>query len=163
MASLKEAVDDFLAQEVIAVAGVSREGTLPANHIFRKLKSAGYQVYPVNPRAQEVEGVASFPDLASVPAQIQGLVIAAPPEAADALVEECIRLGIRRVWMHRSFGPGSVSEGATQRCKEAGIAVIPGACPMLYLEPVDLGHRCIRWILGFGGRLPRPEGFSSSD
>jgi predicted CoA-binding protein len=108
MAEIREAVSDFLAQKTIAVAGVSRDGDLPANHIFRKLKGAGYEVFPVNPNAHEVEGVACFPDLKSVPAQIQGLVIATPAAAADPLVEECIRLGIPRVWMHRSFGAGSV-------------------------------------------------------
>ena len=119
---------------------------------------AGYQVFPVNPRASEVEGVTCYPDLDSVPVELQGLVIAAPPEAAESLVEDCIRLGIRRVWMHRSFGPGSVSDEASLRCREAGIALIPGACPMMYVPPVDLGHKCIRWFLTVSRRLPEPEG-----
>ena len=160
MADLRTAVADFLARKRIAVAGVSRDGNLPANHIFRKLRNAGYDVYPVNPNAREVEGVACFPDLASVPVEIEGLVIATPAAAAGPLVEDCIRLGIPRVWMHRSFGEGSVDEGAAARCKEAGIALIPGACPMMYVEPVDVAHRCIRWVLGVSRKLPVPEGFS---
>jgi predicted CoA-binding protein len=159
MASIAEAVGDFLAQKTIAVAGVSRDGDLPANLIFKKLRRAGYEVFPVNPNAQEVEGTRCFPDLDSVPAEIQGLVIATPPSAADSLVEECVRLGIRRVWMHRSFGEGSVSQEAIRMCEEAGIAVIPGACPMMYVEPVDFGHKCIRWVLKVSGKLPGPRGF----
>lgn len=161
MADLRGAVSDFLEQKTIAVAGVSRDGDLPANLIFRKLRTAGYEVFPVNPAAEEVEGVPCFPDLASVPAAIQGVVIATPPAAADTLVEECVSLGIPRVWMHRSFGEGSVSRTASQRCREAGIAFIPGACPMMYVEPVDFGHKCIRWFLGVGRKLPTPEGFHS--
>jgi predicted CoA-binding protein len=163
MPDLKAAVAEFLAQRRFAVAGVSRDGNLPANHIFRKLRDAGYEVYPVNPKAQEVEGVVCFPKLASLPVKVDGLVIAAPPGAAASLVEECIELGVPRVWMHRSFGEGSVSEEAVQMCRGAGISVIPGACPMMYVEPVDLGHRCIRWFLGVGRKLPEPEGFSSPD
>jgi len=159
MTDLKLAVTDFLAQKRIAVAGVSRDGNLPANHIFKKLRSAGYEVYPVNPNTREVEGVGCFPDLASVPAEIDGVVIATPAAAAGPLVEECVRRGIPRVWMHRSFGEGSVSEDAATRCREAGIAVIPGACPMMYVEPVDLAHRCIRWVLDVSRKLPHPEGF----
>jgi predicted CoA-binding protein len=159
MASIAEAVGDFLAQKTIAVAGVSRDGDLPANLIFKKLRRAGYEVFPVNPNAQEVEGTRCFPDLASVPAEIQGLVIATPPAAADGLVEDCVRLGIPRVWMHRSFGDGSVSQEAVRRCQESGIAVIPGACPMMYVEPVDFGHKCIRWVLKVGGKLPEPRGY----
>ena len=160
MATIAEAVGDFLDQKTIAVAGVSRDGDLPANLVFKKLRSAGYEVFPVNPNAQEVEGTRCFPDLASVPAEIQGLVIATPPVAAVSLVEDCIRLGIPRVWMHRSFGEGSVSPEAIRRCRESGIAVIPGACPMMYVEPVDFGHRCIRWVLKVSGKLPEPRGFS---
>lgn len=159
MAELRDAVEDFLSAKRLAVAGVSREGNLPANAIFRKLKSSGYDVYPVNPRAQEVEGVPCFADLASVPASLEGVVIATPPGAAEELVRECADLGIGKVWMHRSFGGGSVSDSAVRLCREEGISVIAGACPMMFLEPVDFGHRCFRWILGGVGKLPRPEGF----
>lgn len=161
MANMREAVADFLAQKTIAVAGVSRDGNLPANLIFRKLKGAGYEVFPVNPKTREVEGVECFPDLASVPAEIQGLVIATPPDAAETLVEDCIRLGVPRVWIHRAFGEGSLSPTAAKRCQEAGIALIPGACPMMYVEPVDFGHKCIRWVLRVGRKLPEPTGFAS--
>ena len=157
MSQLVDAVRAFLDQERLVVAGVSRERNLPANHIFRKLVATGYQVYPVNPRATEVEGVRCFPDLASVPEEIQGVVIATPPEAGVAIVRECVEQGIPRVWMHRSFGEGSVSEDAVALCREAGITVIPGACPMMYVEPVDVAHTCIRWVLKLGGKLPLPE------
>ena len=156
MPNLSAAVKDFLAQERLAVAGVSRDGNLPANLIFKKLRDGGYQVYPVNPNASEVEGVECFPDLRSVPETIQGVVVATPPQATESVVQECIDLGIPRVWMHRSFGQGSVSEAAVELCRSEGISVIPGACPMMYLEPVDLGHRCFRWVLGLTGKLPKP-------
>jgi hypothetical protein len=59
--------------------------------------------------------------------------------------------------MHRSFGTGSVSEEAVNLCREKGIEVIPGACPMMFCEPVDFGHRCMRWLLKVTGGLPAPE------
>ena len=84
-------MSDFLAPKIIAAAGVSRDGDLPANLISRKLRTAGYEVFPVNPKARDVEEAECFPDLASVPAEIQGLVIATAPAAAESLLEECIR------------------------------------------------------------------------
>jgi predicted CoA-binding protein len=73
----------------------------------------------------------------------------------DEIVRQCAELGIRRVWMHRSFGEGSVSQTAVDFCRKNQIAVIPGGCPMMFCEPVDFGHKCMRWILSLTGGLPR--------
>lgn len=156
MPTLQEAVDDFLAQRRIAVAGVSREGNLPANHILRKLRDAGYEAIPLNPSAGEVEGTTAYARLSDVPGTIDALVIGTPPEATEAVVEDAIALGIRRVWMHGGIGPGSVSDPAVERCREAGISVIPGACPMMFVPPVDPFHRCLRGFRKVTNRLPEP-------
>lgn len=152
---LRAAIDDFLAQKSIAVAGVSRsEKTAPANLIYEKLKAAGHKVFALNPRATEIDGEPCYPNLAALPHTPDALVIATHPDVALSLVEACASLGISRVWMHRSFGQGSVSETATDFCREHGITVIAGACPMMYCQPVDFPHRCMRGILKLTGGLP---------
>ena len=85
------------------------------------------------------------------------LILLLRPEKTFDVVRECAELGIRRVWMHRSFGDGNVSEEAVRICREHGIAVIPGACPLMFCRSADLGHRCMRWWLGVRGGLPEPE------
>lgn len=158
MNDLRAAVDEFLSQRRIAVAGVSRNGGEAANLVYRKLRAAGFEVFAVNPKATEVEGDPCYPDLHSIPGgEIDGVVIATHPDVTGQVVEECAQAGIRRVWMHRSFGAGSVSEDAVRRCHELGIAVIPGACPMMFCAPVDAGHRCMRWVLRLTGGLPKPS------
>ncbi len=154
MARLDEAVRQFLDHKRIAVAGVSRGGTLPANAIYKKLRGAGYEVFAVNPAASEVEGGPCYPNLAAIPGGVDAVVIATPPDAAEGLVRESADLGVRHVWMHRSFGQGSVSASAAALGREKGLSVIDGACPMMYVNP-DVGHRCIRWFLGITGGLPK--------
>lgn len=129
MATLGEAVDDFLAQRRIAVAGVSRTSGQAANLIYRRLREKDYQVFPLNPNAETVEGDPCFPDLRSIPGGVDGVVVATTPEVTEKIVEECAELGIRRVWMHRSFGAGSVSERAVDVCRVNRITVIAGGCP----------------------------------
>ncbi len=155
MSTLQETVTDFLAQKRIAVAGVSRSGDGVANIIYRKLRDAGYQVFPINPQATEVEGVPCYAGVEAIPEGVDGVVIATPPQAADQIVRECAEAGVPRVWMHRSFGEGSVSSEAVEFCREQNITVIPGGCPMMFCEPVDFGHKCIRWILNLTGGLPK--------
>jgi hypothetical protein len=154
VSGMNPAIADFLAQRNIAVAGVSRKGpTQPANLIYRKLRDGGYRVFPVNPATDQMEGGKCYPNLASIPEALDGVVIATRPEVTEKVVEECIKLGVPRVWMHCSFGEGSVSEKAIANCKSHQIKVIDGGCPMMFCAPVDLPHRCMRWFLGVTGRL----------
>jgi hypothetical protein len=152
---MPEATREFLAQKSIAVAGVSRTEVDAANLVYRKLRSLGYQVFAVNPNAATVEGDPCYPDLKSIPAALDGVVIATRPEVAEQIVQECAELGITRVWLHRSFGAGSVSPKAVAFCHEHGITVIPGGCPQMFCEAADFGHRCMRWVLNVTGGLPR--------
>lgn len=154
MQDLRAAAEEFLAQRRIAVAGVSREQGQAANAIYRRLREAGYDVAAVNPQADEVEGDRCYPSIGALPETPDGVLIATHPSVAPAVARECVEAGVPRVWMHRSFGTGSASDEATAICREAGIAVLDGGCPMMYLEPVDIAHRCIRWILGATGQLP---------
>lgn len=154
MDSLRQSADEFLAQRRIAVAGVSRSGGEAANFVYKKLRDTGYKVFAVNPNAEEVEGDRCYPDLAAIEGGVDAVVIATHPDVSAHVVRECAACGVPRVWMHRSFGPGSVTDEAVALCHEHGIAVIAGACPLMFLSHADLGHRCMRWILERMGKLP---------
>jgi uncharacterized protein len=154
MSRLPKNVAAFLSGKRYAVAGVSRDPKQAANAIFRRLVASGFEVIPVNPQAAEVEGVRCYPDLASIPGEIDGVVIATPPAAALSVVQQCAAKGVKHVWFHRSFGAGSVSKHALDACKTHGIAVLEGGCPLMYCEPVDGGHKCIRWWLRLLGKVP---------
>jgi uncharacterized protein len=161
MDRLKAAAAEFLAQRRIAVVGVARDGKNPANLIYRRLRDAGHEVFAVNPRATEVEGVQAFASVGGIPGGVDGVVIATPPAATEAVVAECAAAGVRRVWIHRSLGTGSVSPEAVALGQRLGMAVIDGACPMMFLDPVDAGHRCMRWLLGVMGKLPDGASYES--
>lgn len=155
MARMPEQVADFLKGRRVAVAGVSRGSESAANPVFRKLRDSGYDVFAVNPNASQVEGVECYPDLESIPGDLDGVVVATHPNVSADVVRQAARRKVRHVWLHRSFGQGSVSAAAVQECEKAGLSCIAGGCPLMYCEPVDLGHRCIRAMLGWLGRLPR--------
>jgi predicted CoA-binding protein len=155
MTHLPDPVARFLEGRRLAVAGVSRQPQQAANAVFRKLRDAGYEVFPVNPQASEVEGVTCYPDVASVPSPLDGVVIATHPDVAPDVVRQCADHGVPRVWFHRSFGQGSVSEAAVREGETRGVECIVGGCPLMFCEPVDIGHKCMRWWLQRRGRVPR--------
>jgi hypothetical protein len=155
MVSMPPSVAAFLAGRRIAVAGVSRSGNQPANAIYRRLRDCGYEVVPLNPKAAEIDGAACYPDLVSVPGPLDGVVFAAPPAAALPLVRQCAERGVRRLWFHRSFGEGSVSDEAVAECARRGVEAIVGGCPLMFCGKVDVFHGCMRWWLQRRGRVPR--------
>jgi predicted CoA-binding protein len=155
--TLEARVDDFLAQNRIAVAGVSRDHSHHpvGNLIYHRLKNTGHEVFAVNPHMATFEGERCYPDLQSIPGGVDGVVIVTRPDVTERLVQDCHDAGVCRVWIHKSMGKGSsVSAKAVEYCRQHEIDVIPGACPMMYGEGADLGHRCMRVILKLTGGLP---------
>ena len=155
--TLDAKVNEFLAQKRIAVAGVSRnDGQHPVgNVIYRRLKTTGHDVFAVNPQIRTFEGDRCYPDLQSIPGRVDAVVIITRPETTERIVRDCNDAGVPRVWMHQSLGKGSsVSPEAVEYCRQHGISVIAGACPMMYGDGADFGHTCMRWILRVTGGLP---------
>jgi uncharacterized protein len=154
MQSIKEAAAAFLANERIAVTGVSRTPkTHGSNNVYKRLRERGYEVFAVNPNADEVEGDACYQDLKSIPGGVQAVVIGTRPDIAEDTMRECAELGITQVWMHRGPGAGSVSDAATDYGRTHGITVIDGGCPLMFPPTADFGHKVMRLI--YTGHVPK--------
>ncbi len=156
MATIKEAAAAFLATKRVAVTGVSRH---PKDHgsnvVYKRLRDRGYEVFAVNPNADEVEGDRCFHDLSSIPGGVDAVVIATRPELAEGTMRECADLGIEHVWMHRGPGAGSVSEAAADYGRRRDITVIDGGCPCMFGPTADFGHKAMRVVLTLSGKVPK--------
>ena len=159
MSNLDILVQDFLTQKKIAVVGVSDKRETGCNLAYKKFKENGYQVYAVNPRLTTYDGATCYPDLKSIPEKPDAVFILTSPKVAEQIVQQCVDLGVKHVWMHCMMGtkPGlaasmtSVSQSAVEMCKANGITVIPGSCPNQFLKP-DFAHALMQvmWrTLGF--------------
>jgi uncharacterized protein len=154
MQTIKEAAAAFLANKRVAVTGVSRTPkTHGSNTVYKRLRDRGYEVFAVNPNADEVEGDACYQDLKSIPGGVQAVVIGTRPEIAEDTMHECADLGITQVWMHRGPGEGSVSDAATAYGRQHGITVIDGGCPCMFGPTADFGHKILRRALS--GHVPK--------
>jgi len=156
MEKIKAAATKFLASKRVAITGVSRQ---PKDHgsnvVYRRLRDRGYEVFAVNPNADEVEGDRCYRDLRSIPGGVDAVVIATRPETAEQTMRECAELGIKHVWMHRGPGAGSVSKAAADYGRQQGIAVIDGGCPCMFGPTADPGHKAMRVIFTLSGNVPR--------
>ena len=154
MQNIKEAATAFLANRRVAVTGVSRT---PKDHgsntVYKRLRQRGYEVFAVNPNADEVEGDPCYQDLKSIPGGVEAVVIGTRPEIAEDTMRDCAELGITQVWMHRGPGAGSVSDAATAYGRQHGITVIDGGCPCMFSPTADVGHQIMRLI--YAGHVPK--------
>ena len=156
MVTIREAASTFLANKRIAVTGVSRT---PKGHgsntVYKRLRDRGYEVFAVNPNADEVEGDRCYHSLVDIPGGVDAVVIATRPAAAEATIQQCAELGIKQTWMHRSFGDGSVCDDATVYGREHGITVIDGGCPLMFEPTADFAHKIMRFVFTRSGHVPR--------
>ena len=153
MNKLDTLVQDFLAQKKVAVVGVSDKRDTGCNLTYKKFKENGYQVYAVNPHMTSYENDVCYPDLKSIPEKVDAVFVLASPKVTDEIVQQCVELGVKHLWMHCMMGTKlglaagmtSVSQSAVEMCRANGIAVIPGSCPNQFLKP-DFGHAMMRGL-----------------
>ena len=151
-----QAVQEFLDQRRIAVIGASDDPKNFGNTIFRAMKDHGYDAIPVHPTANEVAGATCYPDISAVPGDVDGAIVMVNQTIAPDIVDACAGKGVRRVWLFKGIGsPGALSADAVERCARHGVAVVEGACPLMFLEPVGGIHRFHRALRHLNGSLAK--------
>jgi predicted CoA-binding protein len=146
----RSAVTDFLDRRKLAIVGVSRNGQKFGNSAYKELKAKGYQIYPVHPHADTIEGDPCYPNLKALPEPVDGVLIVVPPQETEKVVQDAAEAGIRHVWMQQ----GADSAAAIRFCEERGINVVHGECILMFAEPTAFFHRFHRCVWGLLGRLP---------
>jgi uncharacterized protein len=147
----QRSVDDFLSQPKLAVAGVSRSGRGFGNIAWKTLAKKGYEVLPVNPQAEEIDGQRCYRSFADLPPDVGGVLVVVPPAETESVVRDAAAAGIRRVWMQQ----GADSPAALQTCRDLGIDAVSGECILMFVEGPGFPHNLHRWIWGALGKLPQ--------
>jgi hypothetical protein len=114
-------------KNVFAVVVVSCDPRKYGYQVYKDLKNAVYEVYPVNLNAREILGDKCYPSLENLPVKPDVGDVVVPPKVMEHTVEICKRLRITKVWMQ----PGSESEKAIKFCEENSIDVVYGVCVMI--------------------------------
>lgn len=137
-------VREFLSHPRIAVVGVSADPKKFGNIVYRELVKHGYETVPVNLTTTTIDGVTSYPTVASIPGDVDGVVVVVGPDHSADVVRDCIG-HVTRVWLFKGLGAaGADTDEAVALCRDNGIDVTAGACPMMFLEPVAAIHRVHR-------------------
>ena len=125
--AMQELIKEVMSQKRFAIVGATDDTKKYGYEIFKNLRSRGYEVYPVNPRLQELEGTKCYSSLADIPLKVDVVDFVVPPKVTEAILKECKRLGLERIWLQ----PGSESEAAIAFCHENNMKVVHDVCVML--------------------------------
>lgn len=124
---MEKLTKEFMEQKRFAVVGASDNPSKYGNKIVKNLMSRDYEVYPVNPKLKEVEGLRCYPSIAEVPVRVDVVDFVVPPQATEEILKQCKDLGLDRVWLQ----PGSESEAAIAFCQDNNLKVVHSVCAML--------------------------------
>lgn len=108
----------------IAVVGLSPQPKRPSYLVASNLQRFGYRIIPVRPAVEAVLGEKAYARLAEIPEKVDMVDVFRAPEYVDAIVDECIALGIKAIWLQ----DGVVNEPAALRAQAAGMTVVMNRC-----------------------------------
>lgn len=118
--------DIMRSSKTIAVVGLSPKTDRPSHEVAEYLQQQGYKVIPVNPRAAEILGETSYPDLVSIPMKVDLVDIFRKSEDIPPIVDEAVSIGAKAVWMQE----GIVNEEAADKARNAGLLVVMDKCTL---------------------------------
>jgi predicted CoA-binding protein len=108
----------------IAVVGLSPNPGRPSFRVAQGLQGFGYRIIPVRPLVNEVLGEKAYPDIESLPELPDIVDVFRAAEHVPGIVESCIKLGIKNLWLQE----GIINEEAALRAQQAGINVVMNRC-----------------------------------
>jgi predicted CoA-binding protein len=108
----------------VAVVGLSSEPSRPSHGVARYLQRRGFKIIPVNPTETDILGEKAYPDLSSIPEQVEIVDIFRRPEHVPPIVDEAIKIGAKVVWMQE----GVINHPAAIKASQNGIIVVMDRC-----------------------------------
>lgn len=148
--SKKQSIEKFLAPKKLAIAGVSANSKKFGYAIFKELRQKGYDICPINPKINELEGVKCYSSVADIPDDYEKLFIVTPKSSTDEILKQAIEKGIKHIWIQQTANTKESSVIA----KENNIELIEKECIFMFAEPTSI-HKFHKNIWKIFGLLPK--------
>jgi len=121
----RDTVEKILGScRIVAVVGISEKPDRPSFGVASYLQGQGYRIIPVNPRIENVLGVKAYPDLKSIPFEIDIVEIFRKSEEVAPIVDAAIAIKAKAIWMQE----GVIDEESAKKAKRAGLDVVMDLC-----------------------------------
>lgn len=147
----KKTIENFFLPRKIAVAGVSRNPKKFGYVIFSELVKKGFELFPVNPNTDEIDGVKCYRQVTELPSEVKSLLIATPKSETDNALRGAINKGIPNIWVQQM----SETADTIKIAEEYQVELIHHKCIFMFAEPVGGVHKFHRAMVKLFGGLPK--------
>ena len=144
-------IDSFLSPKKMAIVGVSRNPKKFGRVVYEELKKKGFTVYGVNPHTESLNGDPCYPDIRSLPEEVDRVFIVTPPEETAESVRQALDRGIRNIWIQQRSDSGE----ALDLLKDKEVNLIHNRCILMFAAPVRGAHKFHRFLSRLFGNYPR--------
>ncbi|MFZ4521371.1 MAG: CoA-binding protein [Bacteroidales bacterium] len=151
MKATKASIDTFLAIKKIAIAGVSRDPKKFGYLVFKTLREKGFEVYPINPGTDNIDGIPCFRNVGALPLNVHSLLIITPKKLTRELMAAALAKGIDNIWIQQM----SETPEAIELTKGHAINLIIKECILMHVDPVNGIHKFHRNLRKIFGLFPR--------
>jgi predicted CoA-binding protein len=141
-------IEKFVESKSFALVGVSSDKKKFGNYIVKEMVRRGYNLFPVHPSLQEIEGIKCYKNLKSVSGMTKGLIVSVKPANVASLVNEAVSCGFSGIWLQQ----GSESKEAIDVAEKAGLQIVAGKCILMYSSPVKGIHKFHQFIANIFGK-----------
>jgi predicted CoA-binding protein len=144
-------IETFLSPKKLAIIGASRNPKKFGRQVYDTLKEKGFTVYGVNPKTEDLNGDSCYPDILSLPAEVDRVFIVTPPENTAENVRMALDKGIRNIWIQQRSDTGE----ALEMLKDVDVNLIYNQCILMYAAPVKGPHKFHRFLNKVFGKYPK--------
>ena len=141
----------FLEPQKIAVAGASRNPKKFGGAVFKELKNKGFELYPVNPNATEIQGVKCYNSIDELPDGVDHLLIITAKQETLGVAAAAVKRGVKMIWIQQK----SETPEAIKLIQDASIPLIHKKCIMMFADPVQGFHGFHRFLMKAFGKYPK--------
>ena len=135
----------------MAIAGASRDPKKFGHLILKAMEEKGIDSYPINPHAESILNKTCYKDIATLPEDVDRLIICTNKNITTAIVDEAIQKGIKHIWIQQT----SETKEAVEKAEAAGINLIYNKCVFMFAEPVNGIHKFHRALVKFFEKYPK--------
>lgn len=148
----KKDIERFLDAKSFALCGLSRSGKKFSNNIYKKMIELNYEVHPINPNTDKIEGIKVHHSLNNIPKDCKRLILMTPKQENMTLIKESISLGITNIWVQQ----GAENNEVIAFCEaNSEYNIIYGYCLYMFIAPKEFPHNFHRIILQVFNNYPK--------